>query len=140
MDAADKEMIWEEEDKVIYDKESSCITIVEGSVMDEGIALWLALHSVTLPIWKRPLNKYGCQQSTRSESRGSEEGIIRSCYSESTLEEETVHRRTRYHKGIYANLYFCNNNHNKLDNFTCTFISKPLLNQEPHNESKVKLM
>ena len=38
---ADKEMIWEEEDKVKYDKESSCyicnepfITIVKGSVME----------------------------------------------------------------------------------------------------------
>ena len=41
MDASDKEMIWEEEDKVKYDRESSCyicnepfITIVESSVME----------------------------------------------------------------------------------------------------------
>ena len=36
VDASDKEMIWEEEDKVKYEMESSCYicTIVEGSVME----------------------------------------------------------------------------------------------------------
>ena len=36
MDAADKKMIWEEEDKVKYDKKNTCYicTMVEGAVME----------------------------------------------------------------------------------------------------------
>ena len=73
-------------------------------------------------------------------NRGSEEDIDTTCYSESKLEEETVHRGARQNKhfmipctSVYITTLI------KLDDFTLMFILHPLINYEPHNESKVVL-